>query len=177
MPLLLLVPFLVAGVVVLWLLLMPLAIVQRYRHGTSRRRVQPWVVRVNAWLLLVSAVAFVAVAAVLGNWIDDALRDALVGLAVGGGVGVIGLSLDRFEVTSHGMFRTPNRWLVLGLSLLLAARIVAGLWLAWQDGDTTGETAWLTRGGLIGVGGVLVGYALATAWGLRRRVRIRPRFD
>lgn len=70
------------------------------------------------------------------------------------------------------MFRTPNRWLVLGVSLLLAARIALGLWLAWADGTQAGAIAWLTRGGLLGVGGVLLGYACATAWGLRDRVRV-----
>lgn len=171
MPLLLL-PLLVAGLFALWVLLLPLSILQRYRHGRARRRVQPWAVRVNAWLLLLSTVAFLAVALALGHWVDQALRDAAIGLAIGVAVGLLGLRLDRFESTSDGMFRTPNRWLVLGLSLLLAARIAMGFWLAWGDGVQAGATAWLTRGGLLGVGGVLLGYGLATSWGLRDRVRV-----
>ena len=172
MPLLLLLPLLVAGLFALWVLLLPLSILQRYRHGRARRRVQPWAVRVNAWLLLASALVFLAVATALGQCVANALRDAGIGLAIGAVVGVLGLRLDRFERTSQGMFRTPNRWLVLGVSLLLAARIALGLWLAWADGTQVGAIAWLTRGGLLGVGGVLLGYACATAWGLRDRVRV-----
>ena len=174
MPLLLFLPLLVAGLFALWVLLLPLSILQRYRHGRARRRVQPWAVRVNAWLLLVSTVVFLAAALALGHWIDHAWRDAAIGLVVGTAVGVLGLRLDRLEATSEGLFRTPNRWLVLGLSLLLAARIAMGLWLAWGDATDAGAMAWLTRGGLLGVAGVLLGYGLSTAWGLRDRVRLAP---
>jgi hypothetical protein len=170
MPLLLLVPLLAAGLLVLWALLFPLAVVQRYRFGKARRRVQPWFVRLNAWLLAASTILFIAFAGVMDRWVDGAFLDAIIGLAIGGAVGLLGLAVDRFESTSQGIFRTPNRWLVLALSLLVAARIAIGLWLAWSDGPPTGATAWVTRGGLVGVGGVLLGYALATGWGLRFRV-------
>lgn len=171
MPLLLLVPLLVAAVFALWVLLLPLATIQRYRHGRARRRVQPWAVGANAWLLAVSALVFLASAWALGNWIPGALRDAVVGLAAGALVGMAGLRLDAFESTPKGFFRTPNRWLVLGLSLLLAARLALGIWLAWRDAAGSDAWAWVTRGGLLGVAGVLLGFALATAWGLRARMR------
>ena len=174
MPLLLLIPFLVIGVVALWVVLLPLSIFQRYRFGKARRRVQPWFVRANAWLLAASAVVFLVFAWVAGQWFEGALLDAVLGLAVGGLVGALGLVLDRFEWTSQGIFRTPNRWLVLGLSLLVAGRIAMGLWLVWSDGPDAGMSAWVTRGGLLGIGGVLLGYATATAWGLRHRIsRVR----
>lgn len=171
MPLLVLVPLLVAGVFALWVLLLPLSIVQRYRHGRARRRVQAWVVGANAWLLLASTPVFFAGAWAVGHWVPWALRDAALGLAAGGVVGLAGLRLDRFEATPEGFFRTPNRWLLLGLSMLLAARIAMGLWLAWSDVSDGRALAWATRGGLLGVAGVLLGYALATAWGLRGRMR------
>ena len=166
MPLLLLIPALLAALFVIWALLFPLSIIQRYRHGKARRRVQPWAVRVNAWLLAVSTLLFVAFAWVMERWIANALADAGIGLAVGGAAGFLGLALDRFEATPQGIFRTPNRWLVLGLSLLVAARIGIGLWLAWSDEPST----LLSRGGLLGVGGVLLGYAALTGWGLYFRV-------
>jgi hypothetical protein len=175
MPLLLLIPLLVIGLFGLWVLLLPLSIFQRYRFGKARRRVQPWFVRVNAWLLAVSAAAFILFSWVASNWIAGALLDAVAGLAVGGLIGAVGLAVDRFEWTSQGMFRTPNRWLVLALALLVAGRIVLGFWLAWSDGPATGVAAWATRGGLIGIGGLLLGYALATAWGLRHRISRRLR--
>lgn len=166
MPLLLLLPLLVAGLFALWVVLLPLTITQRYRHGRARRRVQPWAVRINAWLLALSTVFFLAVTALLEQWVPNALPDAGFGLAIGAGVGVLGLRLDRLESTPEGLFRTPNRWLLLVMSVLLAARIVMGVWLAWSDGPAAGMWGWITRGGLLGVGGVLLGYALATAWGL-----------
>lgn len=174
MPLLLLIPLLAIGVVALWMVLLPLSLFQRYRFGKARRRVQPWFVRANAWLLSLSALAFVLFAWVSGNWIEGALPDAVAGLALGGLLGALGLVLDRFEWTSRGMFRTPNRWLVLGLSLLVAGRIVLGIWLAWSGDAETGSAAWATRGGLLGIGGLLLGYALATAVGLRSRIARGP---
>lgn len=171
MPLILLLPLFLPLLLALAVLLMPLSMVQRYRRGRARRRVQPWVVSANAWLLAVSVLVFLAAAAAIGYWVADALRDAAVGLLVGILVGMAGLKLDRFEIQPEGLFRTPNRWLVLGLSLLLVLRIVLGIWLAWGDAQAdTGAVALITRGGLLAVGGVLLGFALATAWGLRARV-------
>ena len=171
MPLLLLLPLLIAGVFALWVVLLPVAITQRYRHGRARQRVQPWAVGANAWLLALSTLLFLASAWGLGYWVPGALRDAAAGLGAGVLVGIAGLRLDAFEATPQGYFRTPNRWLVLGLSLLLAARIVMGAWLALRDAAGSEAWHWLTRGGLLGVAGVLLGYGLATAWGLRARVR------
>jgi len=176
MPLILLLPLLAAAVFALWVLLLPLSVMQRYRHGRARRRVQPLAVRINAWLLAVAALLFLAGAWVAGHWIADALRDAATGMAVGIAVGLLGARLDRFEATGRGLYRTPNRWLVLALAWLLALRVGLGLWLAWS-GNPAGEAgwhAWLDRGGLLGVAGVLLGYALATAWALRARIRHDP---
>ena len=170
MPLILLLPLLVAGLFALWVVLLPITILQRYRLGRARRRVQPWFVRLNAWMLALSTVVFLAVAALLDHWVADALRDASVGLAAGLLAGVAGSRLDRFESTPDGLFRTPNRWLLLGMSLLLAARILIGIGLAWNGDGSTGPWQWVTHGWLLGVGGVLLGHALATAWTLRMRL-------
>jgi hypothetical protein len=77
MPLLL-IPLLVAGLFVLWVLLLPISIVQRYRYGKARRRVLPWAVRLNSWLLAMSVFAFVASSWVAATWVDRALVDALL---------------------------------------------------------------------------------------------------
>lgn len=171
MPLILLLPLLVAGLFALWVVLLPFTILQRYRLGRARRRVQPWFVRINAWLMVLSAGVFLAVAALVEPWIPGALRDGLAGLAIGATVGLLGMRLDRFESTRAGLFRTPNRWLLMAMTLLLAARVVTGLLLAWGDGTATGALGWITRGWLLGVGGVLLGHALVTTWGLRDRLR------
>lgn len=176
MPLLL-IALLVAGLFVLWVLLLPISIVQRYRYGKARRRVLAWAVRLNSWLLAISVFVFVASSWVAAMWVDHALLDAVLGLGAGGVIGMVGLSLDRFEVTPQGLFRTPNQWLVLGLSLLLAGRIALGLWLAWRDGPDTAMAGWATQGGLIGVAGVLLGYSVATSWGLRFRLARVPKAE
>lgn len=176
MPLLL-IPLAVLAIVLLWLLLMPLALWQRYRRGHGRRRAVPWAARVNAWLLTASAALLVLSAWLLAFWVDGALLQAMAGLGGGVVLGIVGLWLTPFEHGPQGMFYAPNRWLVLALTLLVAARIAFGLWHAaqWWRGDA-GHVAWLAQqGSLLAVGGLLLGYYLATSWGIWRRWRRRPR--
>ena len=174
MPLLLLLPLLVAGIFVLWVVLLPFALVQRYRHGRARRRAQAWVVRANAWLLAASALLLLLGAWVGSHWIEHAVRDATLGLLVGVPFGIAGLWSSRFEATPQGLYYTPNRWLVLALTSLLALRLVIGLWLAWQSmrdaPAAPGWSAWFDQSGLLAVAAVLLGYYLAYTWGLRRRL-------
>lgn len=166
MPLLLIVLVLLA-----LLLLTPLALWQRYHRGRARRRAVPWAARINAWLLTGAAALFALSAWLLGFWIDGALPHALSGLGGGVVLGIVGLWLTPFEHAPHGMFYTPNRWLVLALTLLVAARIGLGLWrMAQLWGSGAGHEAWLAQqGSLLAVGGLLLGYYLAYTWGVWRR--------
>jgi uncharacterized membrane protein YidH (DUF202 family) len=171
MPLLLLLPLLVVALVVLWLLLLPLALWQRYRMGRARRRAVPWVAGLNAWSLLVSALVFVFSAWMAGYWVDAALPHAAVGLAAGLVLGFVGLALTRFEATQRGLYYTPNRWLVLALTLVVAARIAYGLFRMEQAWAADAHAAWLSQqGSVLAVGGLLLGHYLGYAWGLRRRI-------
>jgi hypothetical protein len=173
MPALLLIPLGLLLIVALWAVLLPFSLWARYRSGRARRRVQGWVVRANAWLLALSVAMFLASAAFAALWVGHALRDAALGLALGTVVGIASLWLTRFEPDATGYHYTPNRWLVLGLTLLVAARIVVGVWLAWRrvaGGAAEPVAAWLQAGGWLGVGGVLLGYYLAYTWGLRARL-------
>ena len=170
MPVLLLIPLVVLVVVALWALLLPFSLWARYRAGRARRRAQGWVIRANAWLLVASLAIYLLSAWIASIWIASALRDAAIGALAGGAVGIAGLWLTRFEHVDAGLYYTPNRWLVLGLTALVAARIAAGLWLAWRDAGGTTVESWLQAGSLFGVGGVLLGYYLAYTWGLRARL-------
>lgn len=171
MPLLMLLPLLVACLVLLWLLLMPLALWQRYRAGHSRRRAVRWVATLNAWSLLVSALLFLAGAFLAGYWVDGALAYAACGLLAGMVVGAVGLGLTRFERTAQGLFYTPNRWLVLALTLVVAARIAYGLYRMEQAWADEAGVTWLAQqGSVLAVGGLLLGHYLAYAWGLRWRL-------
>jgi len=173
MPLLLLIPLLFLAVSVLWALLLPFSLWQRYRLGRARRGVQGWVVRANAWLLAASALMFLVAAWIGAYWMPHALRDAAVGLGAGVIVGIASLWLTRFERVDGRLFYTPNRWLILALTGLVAARIAFGLWSAWQARDVHASppfVLWLQAGGILAVGGVLLGYYLAYTWGLRARI-------
>lgn len=178
MPLLLL-PLLLIAFVLVWALLLPLALLQRYRRGHARRRARAWAVRFNAWLMLVSVLLFVATAWLVGHWVDAALAHASTGLALGIVIGIIGLWLTRFEFgESHAglLVYTPNRWLVLALTGVVALRIGYGLLRGWQWSRGQGDAAeWLAQqGNLLAVGGLLLGHYLAYAWGLRRRLPRGP---
>ena len=173
MPLLLL-PLLVVGLVLLWALLLPLLLVQRYRLGKARRRQYGWVVAANAWMAVPSAVLFLVGAWVGERWLAGALSWAAAGLGIGIVLGVVGLWTSRFERAPDGLYLTPNSWLVLALTWLVALRIALGVWQAWVHWRhglfaTSGGIA--GPGSVLGVGGVLLGYYLAMAWGVRRRMR------
>lgn len=172
MPLLL-IPLLIVGVVALWAVLLPIALLQRYRRGKARRRAQGWVIKGNAVLLAISALLFVLGAWIGARWIDGALQYACIGLGVGVVIGVAGLWLSRFESTGNGLYYTPNRWLVLSLTTLVAARIALSVWQMWQRWQSSSATGWELLGdhaSLFAVGGILLGYYLAYTWGLRSRI-------
>ena len=79
-------------------------------------RVRPWlsVVLFPLLVMLLFLAALANQAAMLG---------LLAGCGVGVGLGVLGLSLTRFEATPAGFFYTPNPYLGVALSVLLIARI------------------------------------------------------
>lgn len=173
MPLLLLIPLVALAVFTLWMVLLPFSLWARYAHGRARRRAVGWIVRGNAWLLAISVPLFLLSAWIAGRWVDNALRDGAIGLALGLVAGIASLWMTRFEPRPEGLHFTPNRWLVLGLTLLVALRLLAGWLAAWRSfsGEGLGgSAAWMETGGIAGVGGVLIGYAFAYTWGLRARL-------
>lgn len=172
MPLLLLIPLALLALVLLWALLVPLGLVLRYRAGRARRRAVQWAVTLAAALSLPSLLLFFAAAWTVAHWVEDAALFAAAGWFAGLATGMAGLMLTRFEPTPGGLYYTPNRWLVLALTLIVAARVVVGLWQAAHAWDAAATTAWLPRqGGLFAVGGLLLGYYQAYTLGLRRRLR------
>ena len=162
----------VAAVFALWALLLPFALLQRYRHGKARRRAQPLAVRINTGMLLASVPLFVLGAWASSRWIPGAATFALTGLGAGIVIGITGLWFSRFETTPQGLYYTPPAWLVLALTGLVAARIALGIWQAlqrWHGGGAL-PAVLADHASLFAVGGVLLGYYLAYAWGLKRRL-------
>ena len=173
MPLLLLVPLLVLLVLALWLVLLPFSLWARYRSGRARRLARGWGVRANAWATAVSVPLFLASAWWATRWHAAALRDAAIGLLGGVAFGLVSLWLTRFERDARGLWYTPHRWPVLLLTGVVAARLLLGAWMAWRHASGAAPAAWadaLDAGAWLGVAGLLLGHALAYAWGLRARL-------
>jgi hypothetical protein len=153
--------------------LIPVSLFARYRAGTARQRARGWLATVNVLAIWISVVILIGSSAVTSLWASRALPYALLGLAVGGLLGALGLAWSRWESTSSGLHYTPNRWLVTGILLMVTARIVWSFWRTWQglttDSEELSRVAASGVAGSLGVGAVVVGYYLAFWIGVRRR--------
>lgn len=170
-----LIPILLALLFVIGLVLsMPLLLVLRYRSGTMRRRGRPWAANLNLVSFFLSAALFLWVAAITSFWIPKALNYSVIGLAGGCLLGLLGLFLTRWEKTPQSLHYTPNRWLVLLITLAVTARLLYGLWRVWHAWHTAGhDTSWLAAAGIAGsmaVGAVVLGYYLTYSAGIRWRL-------
>ena len=170
MPLLILV--LVLPLVVI--ALMPLILIQRYRLGKARRLARPWVATLNVALTALSAVLFLTVAAATTIWVPHALRGAAAGVLVGLAMGLVGLLLTRWEPTPATLHFTPNRWLVLLVTVMVSVRILYGFWRSLEAARAgIYGTQMVLAFGIpesLAVGGAVIGYYLAYAIGARRRI-------
>lgn len=159
-----------------FLLAMPLTLVQRYRMGKARRLGRPWVAMLNLVTLVFSIPFFLWATAITNLWVPGALHYALLGLAGGALLGLVGLILTRWETAPDSLHYTPNRWLILAITLAVAARLVYGLWRGWHAWHAAGgDHSWLASSGVAGslaVGAVVLGYYLiysaGVCWRLRR---------
>jgi hypothetical protein len=156
---------------VLALLLMPFTLVQRYRMGSARRRARGWLAALNVFGLAFSNALFLLGAAFTSYWIAGVFTYALLGVAAGGALGVLGLLLTRWEHEQGALHYTPNRRLVLAITLVVAARVAYGFWRA-AHGWYSGEEQWIRgAGGTLAAGGLVLGYSFVYSLGVRRRLR------
>jgi hypothetical protein len=155
--------------------LMPLALVFRYRAGTARRQARGWVVTLNLVALAISTALFLLGAVLTGIWVPNALLYSVLGLLGGIALGIVGLWVSRWERAPQALHYTPNRWLVLAVTLLVTARLLYGFWRAWDTWRTTpGDTSLLAAFGIAGsmaAGAVVLGYYLSYWAGVRRRLK------
>lgn len=155
--------------------LIPFSLVQRYRVGTARRPARGWMVTLNLAGLSISTVLFLFTAAITTRWIPEAFRYALMGFGIGCVLGIFGLALTRWEHGSRSLYYTPNRWLVLGITLVVTARIGYGFWRSWHAWRAAYEhTALVAASGVAGslaAGAVVLGYYVTYWAGVRRRLR------
>jgi hypothetical protein len=170
MPLLLLVVLLP----LILIALMPLILIQRYRVGTMRRLARPWTATFNVVLMSFSVICFLVGAAVTAVWVSNAFVGAAAGVALGGGLGLAGLVLTRWEPTAAALHYTPNRWLVLVVTFVVSARVLYGLWRSWTvaEAGIYGTPMVLAFGipQSMAAGGTVIGYYFAYGLGVRRRV-------
>jgi hypothetical protein len=126
-------------------------------------RVRPWVTIV-IFPLLIAMLSFAALRQQhLGLYLAS-------GVLVGIGLGVLGLRLTRFEVTTEGLFYTPSAHLGVALSALLVARIAYRFAVGGfpdPGADSAPPGAGLTPLTLLLIG-TLAGYYTSYAIGLIR---------
>jgi hypothetical protein len=172
---LLLLPLVILLALAALIALVPLALVRRYRIGMSRQRARVWLATINLVGLALSGMVLISSAAVTTIWVPWTLTYAAVGLATGASLGVVGLWLTRWEPLGDVLYYTPNRLLVLAVMLVVAGRLLYGVWLGWERWRAGLEGAsWFGAAGVAGsvaAGAVVVGYYLTYWIGVRRRSR------
>ena len=152
-----------------------LSLAVRYRAGTARRQARRWIASLNVWVTSFSAVFFLSFTLLLSFWIESAFRFALIGMAFGGILGLVGLAMTRWESQPEGLFYTPSRWLALLVTLAIAARFVYGWWRATHSGSPpSGDQHWLIAASgtqlSVAVAAGLIAYYLVYSIGVRLRV-------
>ena len=178
MPILALILFIVV-ILVVGILLVPLSIVQRYRVGTRRQQARGWLIGINLFGMALSALLFLVGSAVTNFWIPNAFRYSGLGLLAGITLGILGLVLTRWEPSPRALHFTPNRLLVLAITLTIAGRIAYSFWRAYETwGHVADRHDWLVTWGVaeaLAAGGVVLGYYLAYWSGVRRRFKKHER--
>ena len=157
-----------AGVVLLSLAL-------RYRAGTARRQARRWVASLNVWLTGFSAVFFLSFTLLLSFWVPSAFRFAVIGMACGAILGLLGLALTRWEHRPNGLFYTPNRWLAVVITLAIAARFIYGWWRATHSSVSSNQHWLMTASGTelsLAVAAGLIGYYLVYSVGVRLQMEL-----
>ena len=155
--------------------LIPLALVQRIRRGTMRRQARGWVMTANLVAVALSTAMFLVGALITSRWAPEVLPYSLAGLATGAVLGLFGVALTRWEIGRGVVHYTPNRWLVLAVTLVVAARIFYGVWRTWEAWRAgIGQMAAVAASGIamsMAAGAIVLGYYLIYWIAVRRRVR------
>jgi hypothetical protein len=163
-----------------------LSLALRYRAGTARRQGRRWVASLNVWMTGLSTVLFLSFTFLLSFWVGSAFRFAVIGMALGAILGLLGLALTRWESQREGLFYTPSRWLALVVTLAIAARLIYGWWHATHSGTgAPGDEHWLITASAtelsVAVAAGLIGYYLVYSIGVRlqlaRHERRRAKFQ
>jgi hypothetical protein len=138
----------------------------RMRRLVGRQRLSS----VRPWITVV-VFPLIAALALLTSVVDPRTAIALVaGAFVGSALGVVGRRLTRFEVTTAGLFYTPNAHLGIALSLLMVLRLGYRFVMLQLDGRQPDPQALPLGAGPLTMAlfGMLAGYYVTYAIGLLR---------
>ena len=156
------------------ILLIPLSIILRFRTGTARRQARQWVATINLAGVTASVVVLMISALITSYWVPDTLTYAMVGIAAGAILGGIGLAFTRWETGARHVHYTPNPWIVLAITSVIALRLAYGLWHSWAAWRATPDSAASVAAsgvaGSMSAGAVVLGYYLVFWAGIRRRL-------
>jgi hypothetical protein len=151
-------------VTVMLLALIAWRLYARVRRNIGRQRLS----RVRPWITVVVFPLIITLLAFAARGQPTNLAYLAVGLALGVGLGLFGLRLTRFEVTSEGLFYTPSAHIGIALSLMVIGRVVYRYSLNGLPGSSPGAPpSTLTPLTLLLVG-MLGGYYCVYAIGLLR---------
>ncbi len=153
--------------------MLPLSLAMRFRASSARRQAWGWVISFNLFAALLSFTVLLITAAVSNTWVPNAFRYVLLGSGCGLLLGLAGLATSRWETTPQTLHYTPNRWLILLITLVVSARILYSFWRAWHAWQTTPDGAsWIAASGVagsMGAGAAILGYYVVYWVGVRRR--------
>jgi hypothetical protein len=159
----------------LLIVLVPLGMVRRYRAGTARRSARGWIAALNVGGFSFSVVLFLVGATVTNLWAPNALMYSLAGLMGGSALGLLALTLTRWEGAEESLHYTPNPIPVLLIIVVVAARLVYGFWRLWESWHLGPDgRAWLLNSGVPGslaAGAIVLSYSLTYWIGVSRRIR------
>jgi hypothetical protein len=114
---------------------------------------------------------FVAGAAVASLWGPERAHANSGGVRGGCLLGLVGLAPQPARGSLH---YTPNRWLMLGITLLVTTRLAFGFRRSWQVWRATPDYAsWAAVGApaSLAAGAIVLGHYLTYWLGVRRRLR------
>ena len=156
--------------VLLVIVLIPISIVQRFRVAAAERPARRWVATLNLVVVVVSTLLFLAGAFITSRWVTEVMRYTLVGLAIGGGLGIAGVALTRWTYLDGRLRYAPNRLLVLGLTTVVAARVLYGFWRMWETWRAGIDSVAPGMAASMSAGSVVLGYYLVFWTGVRWRI-------
>ncbi len=145
---------------------------RRFRKNVGRQPYRP--VRLMAYgTMFLATIAFIG-AVSFGR--PTSLLGLAAGVAIGAGLGFVGIRLSRFERTDTGSFYTPNTLLGGGISVLFVGRLLYRFVILnmtsdrphWSPQNLVASPLTLALFGL--TAGYYVVFSMGVVWRMRREV-------